>query len=158
VPRRNDFLAGYYDNDSLKGDGGNDYLSGYIGADSLDGGSGNDTSIGGAGWDSMTGGSGADVFRYTAIADAAAHFEEITDFTQGTDKIDFSLIDANEGTAANDAFTYIGFSSFYAPGQIERYDIGGFTFLYLNTDSDSNAEGVVAFGSTINFNNADFFL
>jgi Ca2+-binding RTX toxin-like protein len=64
-------------------------------ADTLIGGSGNDTFIGGGGGDTMTGGGGSDTFVFKATTDSqpgAGHFDTITDFTAGSDKIDLSAI------------------------------------------------------------------
>ncbi|WP_286829546.1 M10 family metallopeptidase C-terminal domain-containing protein, partial [Kordiimonas sp. UBA4487] len=61
-----------------------DLLNGGDGNNNLSGGCGDDTLTGGAGDDTLTGGAGADFFRLTAGFGTAV----ITDFTQGTDRID----------------------------------------------------------------------
>ncbi|MBI2236023.1 MAG: M10 family metallopeptidase C-terminal domain-containing protein [Magnetospirillum sp.] len=59
-------------------------------ADTYAGSSIDDRVIGGGGADTLTGGSGGDLFRYTAASDStAAAMDRITDFTSGTDKIQF---------------------------------------------------------------------
>ena len=60
------------------------------------------------------------------------------------DRIDLLLIDANETATGpnNESFTFIGGSSFDAPGQI-RFDwdwFSGDLQIWLNTDSDQSAE------------------
>lgn len=98
----------------LDGADGNDTLLGRGGNDSLAGGNGNDRLFGGIGGDTLTGGQGNDTFAYTAIADSTlgAGADTIADFT-ASDKIDLSAIDANSvGGTSNDAFIYIGGSSF----------------------------------------------
>jgi Ca2+-binding RTX toxin-like protein len=79
----------------------------------LDGGAGNDTLIGGDGIDILTGGAGADTFvgeinaTKTASKMGSISVDIITDFQSGTDKIDFSAIDAILGGLDN-AFTLVG--------------------------------------------------
>ena len=100
----NDTLYGLNDNDVLWGGAGDDFLAGETGHDWLDGGegndrlsggSGNDTLIGGAGADTVLGGTGADVHVYRAASDsnATTGIDQITDFTQGEDLIDLSVLD-----------------------------------------------------------------
>ncbi len=81
-----DTLSGLNGNDTIDGQGGSDSLSGGAGHDKLNGGAGNDTLLGGSGNDMLEGGSGSDRFVF------AAGFgnDTITDFTRGTDKIQFS--------------------------------------------------------------------
>jgi Ca2+-binding RTX toxin-like protein len=71
----NDKLYGGTGSDTLVGDSGNDRLSGASGKDRLNGSSGNDI---------LTGGSNADSFRFTGKWGA----DKITDFANGTDRID----------------------------------------------------------------------
>jgi hypothetical protein len=53
------------------------------------------------------------------------------------------LIDANQGQAGNQAFSFIGTAGFTAAGQV-RYSVsGGDTFVALNTDADTDAEAVI---------------
>jgi Ca2+-binding RTX toxin-like protein len=160
----NDVLGGNEGKDTIYGGDGNDLLNGGAGGDSfsgdvLDGGAGNDTLIGGANYDEMTGGTGSDVFRYTSIVDALAHFEYITDFTQGQDLIDLVGVDANETVAGNQAFTLGGEQgSFTAVGQVIWSHLGGFTYISLNTDNDSGSEGAIALAGEIDLTAADFWL
>ena len=61
----------------------------------LIGDAGNDTLVSVGGVDTMTGGAGADMFRFDAMPSKTA---TITDFVQGTDKLDFrTLLDAYQG-------------------------------------------------------------
>jgi Ca2+-binding RTX toxin-like protein len=83
------------------GGDGNDSISGNTGVNNLQGGSGNDTLTGGNGADVLTGGAGADRFVLTAAGQSTAVSRDvITDFTQGTDRIDLSGIDANFSIAS----------------------------------------------------------
>lgn len=103
-----DTLIGGNGNDSLVGGGGNDELRGGNGVDVLRGGTGDDvlyagpqasgadTLYGGAGDDLLffgnrailTGGQGADIFFFREGAD----YSHITDFQDGSDKINLSLV------------------------------------------------------------------
>ena len=74
-----DVLEGGDQGDILKGQKGNDTLKGQSGADRLEGGEGNDR---------LTGGTGADVFVYNGNANEGT--DRITDFDNGTDKIEIS--------------------------------------------------------------------
>src|SRR5579884_3074900 len=110
---------------------GSTTLTGTNSADVLVGGSGNDTLIGGGGADTLTGGSGNDIFKYTADSDStfAAH-DVITDFTHGSDVIDFSSISSITSVQGQIA----GPTSTVNPDSIAWYSDGsGNTILIANT-------------------------
>jgi Ca2+-binding RTX toxin-like protein len=132
-------------NDNFAGFGTNDVLAGGDGADTITGLEGTDTITGGAGIDRLTGGSGADRFVYAATGDAVAggSSEIITDFSQGSDKIDLSGIDADTGTGGDQAFSFIGTAAFSnVAGQL-RYATtpSGSRTIY----GDVNGDGVTDF-------------
>ena len=116
------------------------------GNDVLRGGTGNDLIVGGLGADTMTGGGGNDVFRYDDVFHSiSAGRDGIQDFSLG-DKIDLSRIDAKEGTAANDAFTFIGNAAFAGTGassagqlRFENISLGGSVWL---VQGDVDGDGV----------------
>ena len=90
----NDTLIGGLDNDSLSGGAGNDSLYGQEGDDILQGGDGNDylsgwqgTDLinGGAGSDTLYGGAGLDRFEFNTFG--ATDFDQVMDFSKGSDKI-----------------------------------------------------------------------
>ena len=81
----------------ITGNAGNNLLAGLGGADTLTGGAGADTLLGGDGVDRLTGGLGADIFRF---ANAAEGGDRITDFTSGTDALEFSAAGFGGGLAA----------------------------------------------------------
>ncbi|WP_397409912.1 peroxidase family protein [Polaromonas sp.] len=107
----NDTISGNGAANQLSGGVGNDTLSGLAGLDTLNGGDGDDTLAGGTGADTLTGELGADVFDYNATNESgvgAAARDVVTDFLSGTDKLDFSTIDANTALLAfgNQAFSF----------------------------------------------------
>ena len=65
-------------------------LKGMLGDDTIDGGNGNDLIVGGGGNDILTGGAGADTFLFETAANAATNVDHITDFTSGSDILQFS--------------------------------------------------------------------
>ncbi|MDH6102768.1 Ig-like domain-containing protein [Chrysosporum ovalisporum ANA283AFssAo] len=105
----NDILIGGGGNDTLNAGSGNNILIGGAGNDTLNGGAGNDILIGDAGRDTLTGGAGANTFVYRAATDSTAGilttgtaaaptrptFDVITDFKQGTDRIDLTATGTN---------------------------------------------------------------
>ena len=91
-------------------------LTGSALADTLTGGVGNDTLNGGLGLDMLIGGNGADllyggidsvkdIFKFNSVSDSTtAASDKIYNFVSGTDKLDFSGIDANSKVAGDQAF------------------------------------------------------
>jgi Ca2+-binding RTX toxin-like protein len=114
----NDILIGGGGNDTLNAGSGNNILIGDAGRDTLTGGAGNDILIGDAGRDTLTGGAGANTFVYRAATDSTAGilttgtaaapttptFDVITDFKQGTDRIDLTAT----GTTAAQFVAVVG--------------------------------------------------
>ncbi|MEM7745607.1 MAG: CAP domain-containing protein [Pseudomonadota bacterium] len=100
----NDLIAGNAGADILYGDGGNDTINGNEFADVLYGGDGNDMLNGGSGLDALyggdnadvlnggassdqlTGGAGADTFQFTVTGG----IDRVTDWQDGTDRLDFT--------------------------------------------------------------------
>ena len=132
-------------NDTITANGGNEVVFGGAGNDTITTGAGNDRITGGAGADIMTGGAGADVFIFTELGDlgiGAGFRDIITDFLSGTDRLDFSGIDANTNAADHQAFTMIGINAFSKVAGQLRYDvIGGDTIM----QGDVNGDGIVDF-------------
>ena len=146
-----DALKGGDGRDTLAGGTGNDVLDGGDAADSIDGGADADTITGGSGSDTLTGGSEADRFVF-AKGDSGAgltYIDRIVDFATGIDTIDVSKIDADEGTAGNQAFTFVGNGAFTAAGQLHVVTIGGVTYVQGNVDSDTAAEFTIRVDATI---------
>ena len=159
-----DYLDGGNGNDTLWGMNGNDYLDGGIGDDYLDGGDGNDQLYGGSGIDQLYGGSGSDTFIFRSETDSPfGAADRILDFEVGTDKLDFSLFAAVEGTSAGDSsFAFIGtelFSDYY-PGQLRfEYDsLQDIGTLYGNTNMDAAAEFSLELAGVLFLSKTDFIL
>ncbi|MGV3572521.1 MAG: M10 family metallopeptidase [Ramlibacter sp.] len=136
-------------------------LAGSAYGDKLTGNGGANRLAGGEGRDTLTGGAGKDIFDFNTLADtgtSSSKWDVITDFVRGQDDIDVSTLDAKSATSTNDAFKFIGSSSFSAAGQL-RYvwsaskDYG---VLYGNTDSDSAAEFAVQVAGVSSLSASDF--
>ncbi len=148
----NDKLYGYDGNDRLVGLDGNDLLDGGTGQDKLYGGNGNDTLRGGdgsdildggLGADNLIGGAGSDRFYFATTKDStvsASGRDTIFDLGAG-DKVDLSAIDANTGTAKNDAFTFIGTKAFSKTAGELRYEKkASDTYLSGDVNGDAKAD------------------
>jgi len=104
--------AGY----SITNTGAATTLTGSALADTLNGGVGNDTLNGGLGLDMLIGGNGADllyggidtvkdIFKFNALSDSTTLArDKIYNFISGTDKLDFSGIDAKSKVTGDQAF------------------------------------------------------
>jgi len=140
---------------------GNDSLTGNGVGNILVGGGGNDTLRGGAGADRLEGDAGADIFvfgvagesrDYTYRSDGTKLIPDmLLDFTSGTDKIDLSGIDANQATAGDDPFTFIGASAFSGvAGQLRAEVYGGQVHILADVDGDGRADlHIIASGTQI---------
>lgn len=112
--------------DVLAGGGGLDRLSGGAGDDGLDGGSAGDILMGGLGRDSLTGGSGADrfIFAEPDAGDTVAAADLILDFSRAEgDLINLRQIDAIDGTAGDDRFSFVGTAGFSGAAGELRYEL-----------------------------------
>ncbi len=111
-------------------------------ADVIIGNAVNNQITGGGGADVMTSGAGGDSFIFNSVADSnGEQIDTITDFSEGVDHLDFSMIDANVSMVGDQAFTSIGAASaFTAAAQIQVIYSGSDTFVYANINSDGTAE------------------
>jgi serralysin len=118
-------------------------LFGGADGDRFIGGGGADTLFAAGGSDRLTGGGGADMFRYDSVSDSAGSaIDQILDFQSGLDKLDLSRIDANSGTAGNDAFTFIGGAAFSGKaGELRSFTSNGMTVIA----GDVNGDGIADF-------------
>ncbi len=88
-----DTAIGGHGNDSIFGGTGNDWLEGVDGNDIIYGESGSNVIIGGTGTDYLYGGTDDDLFVYTNTNESqGGGRDRVYNFTQGTDRFDFSLI------------------------------------------------------------------
>jgi len=158
----NDSLKGSASQNTLRGGGGNDTLSGNAGDDRLYGEAGQDTLNVGAGKDRLSGGPGADLFRWLSmetISAAADRADVVMDFSRvAHDRLDLARIDANSILAGNQAFAFIGRGEFTAPGQVRYEIVGSEARVFLNTDADVAAEGVMRVLDLQSLRTADFHL
>lgn len=108
--------------------------------------------VGGMGSDVMTGNGGGDAFIWNSIAETgtnSADADVVRDFVVGLDVLILTAIDANEtngGGANNEQFEFIGDAwthPFTAPGQINYTNDRHNTYIFLNTDGDAAAEGMI---------------
>jgi serralysin len=148
------------------GGSGDDAIRGDSGANRLNGGAGNDTITGGAGADVLTGGSDADTFVYgtgggiNGSGVGVAARDLITDFVSGTDKLDFSGIDADFTSDGNQAFVFndVAGAAFTGAGQLTyRYEGSGDTAVTViqgNVNADLATDFEVALTGHITFNQA----
>ncbi|ANY80483.1 hypothetical protein BB934_21450 [Microvirga ossetica] len=157
----NDAVSGGSGADKLSGGGGNDILSAGAGKDALDGGTGNDRLIGGLGLDTLTGGKGKDVFVFANKDTGATKgtADTITDFKgKDGDRIDLKAIDADVKKKGDQAFIFIGKEAFTKAGQVRYEKTSKETYVYLNTDSDKSAEGVIKLKGAVDLQKGWFVL
>jgi Ca2+-binding RTX toxin-like protein len=143
----NDRLAADDGNDIARGGDGNDRVSGGDGDDRLNGNLGNDVVIGGAGLDQLNGGSGADLFVFGELDTGSSRntADHLLDFSRDNgDKISLAQIDAIEGTAANDSFSFIGNSAFTGTaGELRFFVSNGDAIISADTNGDKIADLVL---------------
>ncbi|MBB4039187.1 Ca2+-binding RTX toxin-like protein [Microvirga flocculans] len=154
-------LVGNKATNTLKGRGGNDEISGSGGSDKISGETGNDRLIGGSGTDTLTGGSGRDAFvfddRETSSSKSKA--DTIADFSgKGGDRIDLRAIDANTKKFGDQNFAFIGTKDFSKAGEVRYEKTKGYTYVYLNTDSDKAAEAVIKLKGSLDLSKGWFVL
>ena len=154
-----DVIEGNAQSDVLFGEAGNDTLRGGDGFDALDGGDGDDVLVGGNGEDTLDGGTGVDILRgfagndtfvFSATSDSAFGASDLIDGIDGVgvaggDRIDLSAIDADTGTAGDQAFLFLGVLTTAqglaaGPGALWLEDVGGQTRVYGNVDGDGTVD------------------
>ncbi|OWJ66260.1 calcium-binding protein [Inquilinus limosus] len=148
--------------ENVSGSQGSDILVGNSVANTLQGWSGNDVLTGAGGKDTLTGGAGADRFVYASTTHSVvgANADRITDFrhAQG-DRIDLSAIDANTGTAGNQAFTFIGTGLYtHHAGELRFAVSGGVTTIAGDVNGDGTTDFHIQLTGSIALAAADFVL
>jgi Ca2+-binding RTX toxin-like protein len=177
----NDLISGFEDADGGQGDdviygsgaanvlqglSGHDTLMGYGSSDRLDGGDGNDTLVGGAEQDRLSGGAGADIFSFVKASDSgntSATRDVIRDFQDGFDRIDLRFVDAKAGTAADEAFAFIGTNVAWGgqAGQLRAVWTSGGQIVQGDTNGDRITDFAVMVRDaslSVEFGAADFLL
>jgi Ca2+-binding RTX toxin-like protein len=137
-------------NDTLFGNDVANLLSAGDGNDRIDGGGGNDTLVGGRGTDTLTGGAGADVFQFLTSEDSGRGIgrDVITDFAQGSDKIDLSALEATR---------FIGTGSFSGrAGEVRYAAFDGATIVEVDSNGDRLADLQIELGGNVSLGFADF--
>ncbi len=120
----NDVILAGAEPQTVTGNALGDTITSNDAGSTLIGGSGNDTLIAGHGADMLTGGGGADTFVFNVLPWNAG---QITDFTPGMDKIDFSALLGMAGYSGADPVAD-GYVSFVSDGQ-------GNTLVYFDPHS-----------------------
>jgi Ca2+-binding RTX toxin-like protein len=143
-----DQVTGGSGNDILNGNDGNDVLSGGLGADSI---------TGGVGFDTMTGGGGVDTFIFASgsVANISNPEEIITDFTTGTDRLNFGGSSADvtvvDGSGMLKSTFKSNASTFFDGNELDVY-------IAYNVSELGDALVAVDMNSNGTFDDGDIFL
>ncbi|MEM7057623.1 MAG: tail fiber protein [Pseudomonadota bacterium] len=130
---------------SLETDGNYLIFSGN-GNDSIIGSQNADTISGRGGADTLVGEGGDDTYLYTNLSDSTPSAEDyILDFTTG-DRISLMALDADPGTAGNQAFAFIGEAAFSnTVGELRSANLGGNEWrIEADVDGDGMADFSIA--------------
>jgi Ca2+-binding RTX toxin-like protein len=153
-------ILGKGGDDLLDGLGGADELMGNAGNDTIHGGSGDDLLIGGSGADVLTGGGDGDLFRFSdGDSGTGAGADRINDYVNWVDKIDLRGVDANSGSAGDQAFTFIGTAAFSGTAGELRYTFDGTdTWLQGDITGDGVSDFEIVFTGSVGLYGTDFYL
>lgn len=163
----NDTLWGENDDDLLNGEAGDDWLHGNTGNDTIIGGTGADTLEVGTGRDILTGGDGSgpdlsvDTFRFISTLDSATGGQRdvIRDFEAGIDLIDLSNIDAQQFTAGDQDFAFIGSDRFSnTQGELRAVVINSNTLIQADIDGDGISDMDILLNGAMTLTAEDFIL
>ncbi|MFM2277992.1 MAG: hypothetical protein RLZZ444_223 [Pseudomonadota bacterium] len=139
-----------------------DKLFGDTNKNRITGGNGNDLIVGGAGIDTLLGGANKDTFQFSShdTDKFKASADTILDFSRAqSDRIDLHLIDAKQGAAGNNAFTFIGDRNFHhVAGELRTDRSGGDTFIYGDMNGDGNTDMIIRLDDSIVLRGSDFIL
>ena len=153
-------LTGTTGSDNLLGGVGADTLTGLAGDDRLSGLDGADVLVGGAGRDQLTGGAGADRFVYTAASDSTAADRDVIKDWEIGDRLDFSGLDGDTGTAGMQGFVFRGQGN-AAPailnaGEVFVHTFNGNTFVNVGVNGDGVRDMVIELTGLHNLTFGDF--
>ena len=113
---------------------------------------------------------GSDNFRFAAVEVSQERLsfgvqqeDQIADFTQGQDKIDLSLIDANPSLAGDQAFTFLADPAHYSgdwTGKVWETTNAqtGIATINVSINADASAEMQIYMGHPYTFTASDFIL
>jgi Ca2+-binding RTX toxin-like protein len=139
-------------NNNIDGDGGNDSIYGAGGADLLRGDEGSDR---------LWGGAGNDVFFFKRLSDSNQKYgaDTVMDFAKG-DRINVSVIDANETVSGDQAFRLVTGNLGTTPGQLKvAYEASSNTTVVTGSvDRDAEAEFVFKLAGKVDLSASDFML
>lgn len=127
--------------EALVGNAGANSLVGNFGNDVLWGRGGDDTLIGGHGSDTVVGQAGADVIVINDVVESQASVggrDYINGFVNGTDLIDLSGVDADTGTAGDQAWVFVGTDAFSNTAGELRYQSYGGNWNIISGDDDGD--------------------
>ncbi|WP_372088196.1 type I secretion C-terminal target domain-containing protein (plasmid) [Tistrella mobilis] len=149
--------------EGLRGSAFNDVFSGDAKDNRLSGGDGDDALRGRTGADILEGGNGADRFVYGSTADSTrdlAGRDTIIDFSRTDgDRIDLSEIDADRGTAGNQAFTFIAYGAYSGTaGEVRIGPSDGGLVVAADTDGDKVSDLVIFLEGVHGLTASDFIL
>jgi serralysin len=154
-------IRGTEGNDLLIGTSTAELIYGGNGGDSIKAGDGDDVVIGGGGKDIISTGAGRDRIVYETVTDSLPQSRDyILDFTPGEDVIDLSAIDAVSGTAANDAFLWIGTEGFSGRAGELRTSLTavGSTLIQADINGDRVADFAIELAGNVCLASTDFVL
>jgi Ca2+-binding RTX toxin-like protein len=156
----NNVIVALAGNDTLTGGNGHDELFGNAGDDVLSGDNGEDLLIGGPGADLMTGGYEGDIFQINdGDSGLGAAADRITDFVQIVERIDLRGIDADIGTAGDQAFSFVGTAAFSGmAGELRYFYDGVDTWVQGDVNGDATADFEIVLSGWYPMAAGDFFL
>jgi Ca2+-binding RTX toxin-like protein len=136
------------------GAGASTLILGSTRAEKIVGGAGADVIHGGSGADTLTGGAGADVFVYHSFSDAVTPkkggaVDTITDFQNGTDRIDLSDLGH---------LTLKGQSATVGAHQVSWYVSGANTFVIGDVTGDGKSDFIIQVSGAHAMTGSDFLL
>jgi Ca2+-binding RTX toxin-like protein len=140
---------------------GDDTIIGTKFDDTLWGGKGDDRISGGQGTDDLYGNAGADTFAFASLADSTNDKSDTIHGFSGQDKIELTQIDANEHQSGNNTFKWMGTDAFdgsTAHGELRYEIVGSDTYVYGDTNGDSEADFTIHLTGHVTLEKGDFHL
>lgn len=148
----------------IEGGDAADQLFGRAGDDTLLGEAGDDILAGNAGQDRLRGSQGDDTYLYFRLTDSEIGFirrDILEDFEQGSDRIDLSRLDADEGLAGDQRFDFVLRTAFSGTaGELRYFKAAnlGVTVVQVDTDGDAVQDLQIELSGFIDLQAQDFLL